>query len=84
MAGTITLWDLYLQVKNFQLKKPADFMMLVLKDFPITCPGRFGISVYYMTLFYWHYPLHFFLSYQPPFRYIHIKCLEPIDSGRIG
>ena len=25
MAGTITLWDLYFQVKNFQLKKPADF-----------------------------------------------------------
>ena len=60
MAGTITLWDLYLQVKNFQLKKPADFMMLVLKDFPINCPGRFGITVYYMTLFYWHYPFHFF------------------------
>ena len=60
MAGTITLWDLYLQVKNFQLKKPADFMMLVLKDFPITCPGRFGISAYYMALFYWHYPFHFF------------------------
>ena len=34
MADTITLWDLYLQVKNFQLKNPADFMMLVLKDFP--------------------------------------------------
>ena len=31
MAGTITLWDLYLQVKNFPLKKPADFMMLFLK-----------------------------------------------------
>ena len=60
MAGTITLWDLYLQVKNFQLKKPAQFMMLVLKDFPITCPGRFGISAYYMALFYWHYPFHFF------------------------
>ena len=60
MAGTITLWDLYLQVKKFQLKNPAEFMMLVLKNFPINGPGRFGISVYYMALFYWHYPFHFF------------------------
>ena len=60
MAGTIRLWDLYLQVKNFQLNKPAEFMMLVLKDFPISCPRRFGISLYYMALFYWHYPFQFF------------------------
>ena len=83
MAGTITLWDAYLPVKNFQLKKPADFMMLVLKDFPISSPGRFGISAYYMALFYWHYPFHFSLSYQPLSRYVHIKYLAPIDSGRI-
>ena len=60
MAGTITLWDLYFQVKNFQLNKPAEFMILLLKDFPISSPGRFGISAYYMALFYWHYPFHLF------------------------
>ena len=58
MACTIT--HIYLQVKNLQLKKPAEFMMLVLKDFPISSPGRFGISAYYMALFYWHYPFHLF------------------------
>ena len=61
MAGTTTLRDLYIQVKNFQLKKPAEFMLLILNDFAISSPVRFGITGYYMALFYWHYPFHFSL-----------------------
>ena len=34
--------------------------MMLVSDFPISSPGRFGISAYNMSLFYWHYPFHFF------------------------
>ena len=84
MSGTITLWDLYLQLKNFQLKKPTDFMLLVLKDFPINSFGRFGSAGYYMASFTGIILFIFvFLYYQPPYRYLLTKYLGHRVNGRL-
>ena len=56
----ITYRDLYIQVKRMNLKHPHVFLTLALPHYDITSFTAFGISIFYVSCFLWHYPSHIF------------------------
>ena len=54
--SSITLWDIYLQVKKMKLNNPAIFLNMALSHFRIGTLSALGFSLFYVSCFVWHYP----------------------------
>ena len=59
--GTITYRDLYIQVRRMNLKHPHIFLALALPHLSISSAESFGVSIFYVSCFIWHYPRHTFV-----------------------
>ena len=59
--GRITYRDLYIQVRRMNLKHPHIFLALALPHLSISSAESFGVSIFYVSCFIWHYPRHTFV-----------------------
>ena len=58
--GRITFRDLYIQVRRMNLKHPHIFLSLALPHLSMSSIKAFGVSIFYVSCFIWHYPRHTF------------------------
>ena len=54
--SSVTLWDIYLQVKRMKLNNPANFLNMTLSHICIGSLSAFGFFIFYISCFFWHYP----------------------------
>ena len=74
----ITYRDLYLQVKRMNLKHPHIFLTLALPHLNISSLKAFGVSIFYVSCFIWHYPRHTFAIIYAAGRIYKDKMIESI------